>query len=48
MMDECSSGMECSEGHKYVRKELVHLFHGTRKTTISRPRGSYLEETEYR
>ena len=24
MVDECSSGVECSEGHKDVCKELVH------------------------
>ena len=48
MVDECSSGVECSKGHKDVCKELVHFFHGTRKTTISRPWGSNLEETEYR
>jgi len=48
MVDECSRGVECSEHDKAVRKELVHLFHGTRKCTISRPRGSDLKETEDR
>jgi len=25
MVDECSSGVECSEDHKGVRKELVQV-----------------------
>ena len=36
-MDERSRGMEGSEDDKGVRKELVHLFHQTRKSGISRP-----------
>jgi len=37
VMDERSRGMEGSEDDKGVRKELVHLFHQTRKSGISRP-----------
>ena len=48
MVDERSSGVKCSQDHEGIGKELVHLFHRARKTTISGPRGSDLKETEER